>query len=88
MTVAIGFYCHDGVVIGADSMLTPSMGGMPIGHHKGQKVHLLAGGQIFAFAGDQGQAARFQIMADGSHHMAGTMGHAIDFPITLTNSIV
>ena len=64
MTVAIGFYCHDGIVLGADSMLTPSMGGINVGHHKGEKVHLLAGNQLFAFAGDQGQAARFQIMAE------------------------
>lgn len=88
MTVAIGFYCHDGIVLGADSMLTPSMGGINVGHHKGEKVHLLAGNQLFAFAGDQGQAARFQIMADGSHHMAGTAAHPIDFPLNLTNSIV
>lgn len=88
MTVAIGFYCHDGIVVGADSMLTPSMGGINVGHHKGRKVHLLAGKQLFAFAGDQGQAARFQIMADGSHAMAGTVGHAIDFPLTLTQSLI
>lgn len=88
MTVAVGFYCHDGIVVGADSMLTPSMGGINVGHHKGRKVHLLTGNQLFAFAGDQGQAARFQIMADGSHAMAGTVGHPIDFPLMLTQSLI
>lgn len=88
MTVAIGFYCHDGIVVGADSMLTPSMGGINVGHHKGKKVHLLAGNQLFAFAGDQGQAARFQIMADGSHGLAATVAHPIDFPLTLTQSLI
>jgi len=88
MTVSVGFYCHDGVVVGADSMLTPSMGNINVGHHKGQKVHLLAGGQIFAFAGDQGQAARFQIMADGSHAMASAVAHPIDFALNLTQSLI
>lgn len=88
MTVAIGFWCHDGVVIGADSMLTPSMGGMPIGHHKGQKVHLLANTQLFAFAGDQGQAARFQILAESNHHLAAQNALAIDHPLQLSQGIV
>lgn len=75
MTVAVGFFCRDGIVIGADSMLTPSVGGLSVGHHKGQKVHILAGDQLFAFAGDQGQAARFQIMADGNHQLTQGAGH-------------
>lgn len=88
MTVAVGFYCHDGIVIGADSMLTPSIGGLSVGHHKGLKVHLLVGEQIFAFAGDQGQGARFQIMADGSHALPATVSHPIDYVLALTNSLV
>lgn len=88
MTVAIAFYCSDGVVIGADSMLTPSMGNIAVGHHKGQKVHILTGPQLFAFAGDQGQAARFQIMADGSHGRIGGVGHSIDYPLALTQSMI
>jgi 20S proteasome alpha/beta subunit len=88
MTVVVGFYCRDGVVVGADSMLTPNMGNIGVGHHKGHKVHLLAGSQLFAFAGDQGQAARFQIMADGNHAMAAAGAHAIEFPLVLTQKIV
>lgn len=88
MTVAIGFYCHDGIVLGADSMLTPSMGGINVGHHKGRKVHILAESKLFAFAGDQGQAARFQIMAESSHDQAAMQALAIDHPLSLSQGIV
>jgi 20S proteasome alpha/beta subunit len=88
MTVAVGFYCHDGIVVGADSMLTPSMGGINVGHHKGNKVHILTGSQLFAFAGDQGQAARFQIMADRSHALSVTVAHPIDYTLALTQSLI
>ena len=88
MTVVVAFLCKDGVVIGADSMLTPSMGNINVGHHKGVKVHELAGTQLFAFAGDQGQAARFQIMANGSHAQIAHSAHAIDYPIILTTALL
>ena len=78
MTVVVAFLCTDGVVVGADSMLTPSMGGQVVGHHKGLKVCKIDGEQIFAFAGDQGLGARFQIMAAGSHALAAQVGHPID----------
>ena len=54
MTVVVTFYCPDGIVIAADSMITPSMGGINVGHHHGRKIELLPGPQVFAFAGDQG----------------------------------
>lgn len=57
MTVAVAFLCADGVVVAADSMITPSIGGLNVGHHSGVKVYVLSGPQVFAFAGDQGQAA-------------------------------
>lgn len=88
MTVAVAFYCSDGIVIGADSMLTPSMGGINVGHHKGQKVHLLAGDQIFAFAGDHGQASRFQIMADASASQIALAGHPILYAINISSSMI
>jgi 20S proteasome alpha/beta subunit len=88
MTVAVGFYCHDGVVVGADSMLTPSVGGLNVGHHKGQKVQVLAGNQLFAFAGDQGQAARFQVMADSNHLLPATQALALDYPLSLCQWLV
>lgn len=88
MTVAIGFHCHDGIVVGADSMLTPSIGGINVGHHKGQKVHILTGDQIFAFAGDHGQASRFQIMADASADQIAPAGHPILYAINISSSMI
>lgn len=87
MTVVVAFLCSDGVVVAADSMLTPTMGGQAVGHHKARKVCRIAGEQVFAFAGDQGLAARFQIMADGSHAMAANGQHPIDYGILLTASL-
>lgn len=81
MTVVVAFYCTDGVVIAADSMITPGIGGINVGHHHGQKISVLSGQQLFAFAGDQGQSDRVKIMADGSHAMIANTGHPIDFPI-------
>jgi hypothetical protein len=52
MTVVVAFFCTDGVVVAGDSMLTPRVGGISVGHHKGVKVEALQGPQLFAFAGD------------------------------------
>ena len=43
MTVVIAFHCSDGVVIAADSMLTPNMGGINVGHHHGKKLKFSLG---------------------------------------------
>ncbi len=88
MTVVVAFHCTDGVVIAADSMITPSIGGVGIGHHNGQKIAILSGPQIFAFAGDVGQNARFRIMAESNHGIISSQAHAIDFPLALTAGIV
>jgi hypothetical protein len=58
MTVLVTFLCEDGVVVAADSMITPNLGSIGVGHHNGRKVYILEEGQIFAHAGDHGQAAR------------------------------
>jgi hypothetical protein len=60
MTVVVTFSCSDGAVVASDSMITPTIGGLSVGHHHGIKVYVLPGSQVFAFAGDQGQAARFK----------------------------
>jgi hypothetical protein len=88
MTVVVAFHCNDGVVIAADSMITPSVGGLSVGHHHGMKLATLAGPQLFAFAGDQGQAARFRTMADGSHGLIPQVGHPLDYAIAISQSIV
>jgi 20S proteasome alpha/beta subunit len=66
MTVVVGFCCSDGVVIAADSMITPSLGNIAVGHHHGQKIFAFNGHQIFAFAGDQGLAMRAQYVAQNT----------------------
>ena len=88
MTVVVAFFCKDGVVIAADSMVTPSMGGINVGHHHGMKLAVLNGPQLFAFAGDLGQAARFRIMADLSHSLIQTVNHPIEYAIAISKSIV
>jgi 20S proteasome alpha/beta subunit len=88
MTVVVAFFCTDGAVVAADSMITSSMGQFPVAHHNGRKVSILAGQQVFAYAGDQGQGARFCFMVDGSHaSIAGTQ-HPIQYPLLLTQSMV
>lgn len=88
MTVLVTFLCSDGVVIGADSMITPSIGGISVGHHHGQKISVLDGNQLFAFAGDQGQSERVKIMANGAYTNINANAHAIDFPLSLTQSMI
>jgi hypothetical protein len=88
MTVAIGFLCSDGVVIGVDSMLTPSMGGMAVGHHKARKIEVLPGLQVYAFAGDQGQAHRFKFLAEANHALLTQKVHPIDYPLALTCDLI
>jgi hypothetical protein len=88
MTVVVAFHCSDGVVIAADSMITPNMGGIAVGHHHGQKLSVLNGPQLFAFAGDQGQAERFKVMVNGSHGMIEGCVHQLDYGIALSRSII
>ena len=88
MTAVVAFLCTDGIVVAADSMLTPSIGGVNVGHHKGLKVEILSGQQVFAFAGDQGQGARFRILADGNSSLAASQNHPIDYALALTQALV
>ena len=88
MTVVAAFLCSDGVVVAADSMLTASMGNFPLAHHKGKKVHVLQQEQIFAFAGDQGLAARLRILADANGATIANTQHPIDYPLVLTQAAI
>ena len=88
MTIAVAFFCTDGIVIAADSMLTPSLGNLNIGHHTGVKVYVLPGPQIFAFAGDQGQAGRFKVLAEMGAANAGVVQHPILYPISLSQALM
>jgi 20S proteasome alpha/beta subunit len=88
VTVVVAFLCYDGVVVAVDSMLTTSSGNIPVAHHTGRKVEVLAGGQVFAFAGDLGQGARFRTMADGSHQLIANATHPLDYAIALTSNLI
>lgn len=88
MTVVVAFNCVDGVVIAADSMITPSLGGMSVGHHHGRKIEVLPGPQLFAFAGDQGQSARFKVMAELSHTLPSQQPHPLDYGLALSEGII
>lgn len=88
MTVAVGFHCSNGIVVAADSMLTPSDGQNATGHHTCRKVHVLSKCQIFAFAGDLGQADRFRIIADGTCTFDTVINHPIEHGLGLTQRIL
>jgi hypothetical protein len=88
MTVAVAFLCTDGVVIGVDSMLTPSVGTLNVGHHHARKLDVLPGSQIYAFAGDLGQAHRFKILAEVNHARPSQAAHALDYPIGLSQGLI
>ena len=88
MTVVVAFLCSDGAVIAADSMITTSIGGRPVGHLKGKKTEVLQDNQIFAYAGDQGQGARFRILTDGYRDAVAKAVHPIDYPLDLTEAIL
>ncbi len=88
MTVVVGFLCTDGVVIAADSMLTPVIGGVGVGHHHGKKISVLQGPQLFAFAGDVGIAMRFRLLADVNHATIAGTQNTLDFPIQISQAIM
>lgn len=84
MTVVVAFFCVDGIVIAADSMLTSSIGSLPIGHHKGRKVHVVSGPQIGAYAGDLGLGARFRTLADDSSSEINNFKTPLDYTLAIT----
>jgi hypothetical protein len=88
MTVVVAFLCTDGIVVAADSMITPSVGNINVGHHKGRKIGVLAGPQVYAFAGDQGQAARFSLLAGANAANIGNFANALEYPIALTQALI
>jgi len=88
MTVVVAFHCPDGIVIAADSMLTPSIGGVGVGHHHGKKIEILPGPQLFAFAGDQGQAARFKILTELQHAQINGLAHALEYGLAMSTGII
>jgi hypothetical protein len=87
MTVVVAFLCSDGVVVAADSMLTPSVGNVAVGHHKGRKVHIINGPQISAYAGDVGLGARFRALADANAGNIGSVQHPLNYGLQLSQGM-
>jgi hypothetical protein len=83
MTAVVGFLCSDGVVIAADSMITPAMGNLSVGHHHGQKIFARNGHQIFAFAGEQGVAMRALHVAENVLPDPLTQPHPLNYAIAV-----
>ena len=77
MTVVVGFYCSDGVVIAADSMITPTIGNIGVGHHHGQKIFARNNHQLYAFAGDQGMALRGLYVVEHNIPNPNLRGHPL-----------
>lgn len=88
MTVVVAFQCTDGAVIAADSMLTTYSGGIAVGHHKGKKIYTLSGNQIFAFAGDPGQANRFHHLADNKAGEILTANDPLGYGISVCQAVI
>jgi hypothetical protein len=88
MTIVVAFYCTDGVVVASDSMLTSSIGQITTGHHSGRKIHVLSHNQVFAFAGDQGQADRFRVIADAQDPSLLAQVHALNYPLAVTQAVI
>jgi hypothetical protein len=69
-------------------MLTPSMGGINVGHHSGIKCCVIPGPQLFAFAGDQGQAARFRHIAENLAVNLAVAAHPLLHGVALSQAIL
>ncbi len=88
MTVVVAFFCSDGVVIAADSMITPRMGNVNVGHHHGKKIYMTAGPQVHAFAGDPGQSDRFKMIAELNSANAANFQMPLQYTLDLTAKFV
>ena len=64
------------------------MGQIATGHNKGKKVHVVPDEQIFAFAGDQGQAERFKLLAENAGPHLAASPHPMDYAILITQNMV
>jgi hypothetical protein len=88
VTVVVAFHCSDGAVVASDSMLTPAVGGINVGHHTGIKCQVIAGPQLYAFAGDQGQAARLKYFAETMSANIAVAPHALIHGVALSTAIL
>jgi hypothetical protein len=65
LTILVGVKCTDGIVIGADSMMTSAMGASPLVQEPvAEKLQLVGNKAIIACTGSVGLAQRVKIIAD------------------------
>ena len=97
MTTVVVFLCTNGVVVAAGNTLTTNISsntGHLDGAHRnevhrtGKKVAALDERQVLAFAGNLGQGARFQVMADGAHDQIDHAAHPINYPLWLSQMMM
>ncbi len=87
MTVNVAFLCPDGVVVAADSIITPFVGNIGVGHTTGPKVSNFAGNQVFTWAGDMGLASRARGIVEANPASAGAYATPSDYVIGLSAAI-
>lgn len=85
MTVLVGIFCTDGVVVAADSMLSARAS-----NQTGKKVSILSGNQVYGWAGDNGLAQRFGNIVDKSSSIlsANPALGPLDYGVALSQAAI
>lgn len=84
MTAVVSYYCSDGVVVAADSMITSFSDDIPLARHTARKLYTLGSQQIFAYSGDQGMGERFRLAADVPIAELPKDNHPIEYAYLVT----
>lgn len=84
MTIVAAIKCTNGIAIASDSRLTVN----GFAQQLGQKIHLLAGPQFFAFAGDLGLAERFRAIAEQLGQQIKDNPHKLDYALAIANNMI
>ncbi len=87
MTILVAFNCTDGVVIGADSMLTLFAGNDNASRRTSNKMYTAAGNRIFAYAGRQDNAELLRVGFEANPVILSESSHPIDYPCDLIRTI-
>jgi hypothetical protein len=91
MTIVVAYYCSDGMVVASDSMITSRIGigtgVLPVSHQHGVKIYVIPGPQLFAYAGDPGQAARFKAFVEANHALILQQHGALDYTLQISANL-
>lgn len=89
MTVLVGIHCKDGVVIGADSSATSSMGQYPLIEQTAKKIDLIEEKIIVAGTGQVGLGQRFKHIVENCNKSAAfERQHHIDVGKRLSQTAI